>query len=48
MPNMVPTVKCDDKKILDFTLVQVWEVTNSKVMEKEGQKRYIEFLDGDG
>lgn len=36
------------EKIIDFSLVQVSEVANSNAMEKEGLKRYLEFLEGDG
>lgn len=36
------------EKIVDFSLVQVSEVANSNAMEKEGLKRCLEFLEGDG
>ena len=36
------------EKIVHFSLVQVSEVANSNAMEKEGLKRCLEFLEGDG
>ena len=36
------------EKIVHFSLVQVSEVANSNGMEKEGLKRCLEFLEGDG
>ena len=36
------------EKIVHFSLVQVSEVANSNAMEKEGLKKCLEFLEGDG
>ena len=36
------------ENIIDFSLVQVSEVSNSSCMEKEGLKRYLENLERSG
>ena len=41
-------IEVTTEKIVDFSLVQVFEVANSNAMEKEGLKRCLEFLERNG